>query len=455
MAKKEDGIWRTIGGRHIFIRDGQSVSEAMKASGKYPSAKKNKKQHLTDSDEDREIKGRMDELKREIDSRRNDKEKTDRLRKEYEEYLQNYDYEKEMPEGAKFSKMLDEAGAKGIVEKEKENKGLTELGKQKVKELNKDEGFQKEFNKFVEDAKSKEARPRDMYEYMRQEEIVENAKREWQKLDRELMDYEDDPVIENSPAHDELRWKVQDAEDNYRHELHKYESMQKEAQDDYETKVYGSDVRKADARMKEVFGDDFKYKEDIDAELEKQVRNRIMAEKTLNEQYNYSDRKGKEALKAEFNNQLKKQQELEKKYGKISEEDFKRIQNDQYKKVEDYKEKQQVRNENKVNEPSEDDRYEKFSKDWNMRNGFYDSEKEYKEWTKEIEKEKSEVKSKINEVADRTEKKGYSAMEENSNDGDGYSVLQNKVFRQAYNEYMKEHPNSKLSFNQFKKYMEE
>ena len=35
----------------------------------------------------------------------------------------------------------------------------------------------------------------------------------------------------------------------------------KKAQDDYETKVYGSDVRKADKQMKEVFGENFKYDE--------------------------------------------------------------------------------------------------------------------------------------------------------------------------------------------------
>lgn len=34
------GIWRTVGGRRIFIKDGQSLSDAMIKSGKFPSAKK-------------------------------------------------------------------------------------------------------------------------------------------------------------------------------------------------------------------------------------------------------------------------------------------------------------------------------------------------------------------------------------------------------------------------------
>lgn len=41
MAKKkkeyneQDGVWRTIGGRRVFIRNGQSLSDAMKESGKF------------------------------------------------------------------------------------------------------------------------------------------------------------------------------------------------------------------------------------------------------------------------------------------------------------------------------------------------------------------------------------------------------------------------------------
>lgn len=31
-----EGVWRTVGGRRIFIKNGQSLSEAMKDSGKFP-----------------------------------------------------------------------------------------------------------------------------------------------------------------------------------------------------------------------------------------------------------------------------------------------------------------------------------------------------------------------------------------------------------------------------------
>lgn len=46
MANKnydnEDGVWRTIGGRRVFIRNGQSLSDAMKESGKFSRVEKNK-----------------------------------------------------------------------------------------------------------------------------------------------------------------------------------------------------------------------------------------------------------------------------------------------------------------------------------------------------------------------------------------------------------------------------
>ena len=52
MAKYDDigGHWRTIGGRRVFIKDGQSLSSAMKESGKFNSSKQEQekvKQNVT------------------------------------------------------------------------------------------------------------------------------------------------------------------------------------------------------------------------------------------------------------------------------------------------------------------------------------------------------------------------------------------------------------------------
>lgn len=35
MADKQDGVWRTINGRKVFIKEGQSVTDAMQSSGKF------------------------------------------------------------------------------------------------------------------------------------------------------------------------------------------------------------------------------------------------------------------------------------------------------------------------------------------------------------------------------------------------------------------------------------
>ena len=54
---EKDGVWRTIGGRRVFIKDGQSLSDAMKESGKFKGVKTSKetsqefkKEHLKEVD---------------------------------------------------------------------------------------------------------------------------------------------------------------------------------------------------------------------------------------------------------------------------------------------------------------------------------------------------------------------------------------------------------------------
>lgn len=58
MAKKkkydsEDGVWRTVGGRRIFIRKGQDLSSAMRESGKFNNSSNKTFERKYDSVEDR------------------------------------------------------------------------------------------------------------------------------------------------------------------------------------------------------------------------------------------------------------------------------------------------------------------------------------------------------------------------------------------------------------------
>ena len=59
----EDGVWRTVGGRRIFIRNGQSLSDAMKESGKF---KKTNSGNVSKVDVARgklELEGKKEDLK--------------------------------------------------------------------------------------------------------------------------------------------------------------------------------------------------------------------------------------------------------------------------------------------------------------------------------------------------------------------------------------------------------
>jgi hypothetical protein len=42
----ENGVWRTISGRRVFIRDGQSLTDAMRESGKFGDKSKIKKRNM-------------------------------------------------------------------------------------------------------------------------------------------------------------------------------------------------------------------------------------------------------------------------------------------------------------------------------------------------------------------------------------------------------------------------
>ena len=158
MAKNYDdigGVWRTIGGRRVFIKTGKSLSEAMKESGKFKTKKKEEKNY-------REIEKQLLEDYSKVETedleeyykifKEQGKEKfAERIKKEldkrsYEEYLKNYDYEKNMPEGAKFNKMLEESGVRTFADdiKEREQRrseSRNQLLQQKIKYANTQKGL--------------------------------------------------------------------------------------------------------------------------------------------------------------------------------------------------------------------------------------------------------------------------------------------------------------------------
>lgn len=174
MSVKIDGVqgvWRTIGGRRVFIKDGQNLSDAMKESGKFKLSKKQKE--AGDRLNEKARKNAEDDIKFYLDGNNENWDsdgdfirelaaeygleteetkkmfndiKRNNLENKYKEYLKNYDYEKNMPEGAKFNKMLEESGVRTFADdiKEREQRrseSRNQLLQQKIKYANTQKGL--------------------------------------------------------------------------------------------------------------------------------------------------------------------------------------------------------------------------------------------------------------------------------------------------------------------------
>lgn len=145
MAKVDDvnGVWRTVGGRRIFIKDGQDLASAMKESGKFKLSKKQKEagERLNKNAENgiREdfkqvlsgkqiYDGEPKELAKELSNEWGiDLKRTEEiLNEETKKYL----YENNMPEGAKFSKMLEENNVRTFADEIKEKADRIKISNQ-------------------------------------------------------------------------------------------------------------------------------------------------------------------------------------------------------------------------------------------------------------------------------------------------------------------------------------
>ena len=122
MAKNdfEDGVWRTVGGRRIFIRDGESLSSAMKKSGKFKLVKKGKKKK---EEEIKELEKQLEETKGFL-QRAGIEEKIRALKAGYDN-VEDY------------RKAEDERKAKISSEREKEKQRKEETRIKKAEELSK------------------------------------------------------------------------------------------------------------------------------------------------------------------------------------------------------------------------------------------------------------------------------------------------------------------------------
>ena len=88
-----DGVWRTIGGRRVFIQEGESLSSAMKKSGKFTREQKKAGVQVKESDLDKnikdmdedELKAHLNKLESGMDDFDQDEPEFKQLQKEYNE----------------------------------------------------------------------------------------------------------------------------------------------------------------------------------------------------------------------------------------------------------------------------------------------------------------------------------------------------------------------------------
>ena len=159
----EKGVWRTIGGRRVFIKEGQDLASAMKESGKFKSASKGgAKKESAQSVTDEELKAKYDELRKdrkglvynleegylkdlsneeklaklnkELDDINNQKENIKKIDKEAMDYQREKHGEKGVEEYKKYMDQGDDTLKKATGEKKLEAYRVNEDGKKEMYE---------------------------------------------------------------------------------------------------------------------------------------------------------------------------------------------------------------------------------------------------------------------------------------------------------------------------------
>lgn len=113
MAKEENGVWRTVGGRRIFIKEGQDLATAMKESGKFNNNNNNNKKERFKNLNEYEKNKLYSKLSQ------SEKEEYDKLKKEIKEAYKNNDNVlanklKEKRQGLLINKMEDVEEVKNV-----------------------------------------------------------------------------------------------------------------------------------------------------------------------------------------------------------------------------------------------------------------------------------------------------------------------------------------------------
>lgn len=118
MNKENDGVWRTIRGRRVFIRKGESLDSAMKRSGKFNNSKNNTDKEKKEYELYKQAKENPDSIDP-MTENSTDWEELDR------KYSNRYDYDLEKADARK-EKIASNNGNKSNISKNQEAKNYME-----------------------------------------------------------------------------------------------------------------------------------------------------------------------------------------------------------------------------------------------------------------------------------------------------------------------------------------
>lgn len=195
MAKDdfENGVWRTVGGRRIFIRDGEDLSNAMKRSGKFKSTKKKNSKDIMNMDPNKFKKEAELEKKVAVEKEKFKSEKESSKEKNIDEVVKNLHNELENTDGRKVFNLqeqrLDELAEKHGFDRNEMMEKLKDLRQKdlddyeaKRKESGEPSSFEKREAQMYSNGKDSKSLSELRDEYIKSDEFSPNKPmKEWMK----------------------------------------------------------------------------------------------------------------------------------------------------------------------------------------------------------------------------------------------------------------------------------
>lgn len=438
-----DGVWRTIGGRRVFIRSGQSLSSAMKESGKFKSAKKksttkdeNKKFSNDELNEKyAERKKQMENWLNETNSGKLGKDEEEALKYEREKHGEKayQDLKKEFEKGDDTFKKAS-ASESNDKEDKKEQKSIEDNKSpgQKTADLIKESGV-KTFADEIKESSTKESNYRNKIT-----DVAKNSKEDNVTLDVET----------GKPVSFEKGYSVsfQQSSDNYSDE--EYHAKVEECKAKCDGKVYaGKYGGDAEASFHTDSLEDakelmYKYNQEsiYDWKHETLIMNdkynastnktNYKEEKTTNDYMNKKIRNSVSKNKDDLPKKVKIETQGTSNRKEVSENIQAHIL-DYYDKPEDF-----IQQMDNMNEPTMWHAGEKLAKGGSYMI-YYDEQRDFLNSLK--------INPKNKEFSDDRVFQTYTSLV-----GRESAKLYDRLQKNAYRKYLKEHPLSKLTFQDFK-----